>query len=199
MKVSEVEIEKIVPYDNNPRVISADSIDRVSASIKEFGWQQPIVVDEENVIIVGHTRYFAAKKMKLDKVPVKTMKGATKEQINAYRLIDNKTGELTQWNSKLLDLELDSLELDEIFSEMFQEAEFSDELRAIDFLTEHMEEGKGFADGESNVDNGDFVTLQFTMRPVDRDVVNNSLRQIQRSNGLANTTQALLKLIKEVS
>ena len=105
MKVQDVSIDKIKPYKNNPRDNEA-GVDAVANSIKEFKWQQPIVVDENNVIIVGHTRYLAAKKLGLKEVPVKVATGLTPEQVKAYRLADNKTGELTDWDMGLLDDEL---------------------------------------------------------------------------------------------
>lgn len=105
MKVQNVSIDKIKPYENNPRDNEA-GVDAVANSIDEFGWQQPIVVDKNNVIIVGHTRYLAAKKLGLKEVPVKVATGLTPEQVKAYRLADNKTGELTDWDMGLLDDEL---------------------------------------------------------------------------------------------
>lgn len=112
MKVQDVSIDKIKPYKNNPRDNEA-GIDAVANSIKQFKWQQPIVVDKDNVIIVGHTRYLAAKKLGLKEVPVKVATGLTPEQVKAYRLADNKTGELTSWDDELLSGELnDILDID---------------------------------------------------------------------------------------
>lgn len=108
MKVQNVSIDSIKPYENNPRD-NDGGIDAVANSIKEFGWQQPIVVDNDNVIIVGHTRYKAAKKLGLKEVPVKVATGLTPEQVKAYRLADNKTGELTDWDMSLLDDELSDI------------------------------------------------------------------------------------------
>lgn len=108
MKVQNVSIDKIKPYENNPRDNEA-GVDAVANSIDEFGWQQPIVVDKNNVIIVGHTRYLAAKKLGLKEVPVKVATGLTPEQVKAYRLADNKTGELTNWDKNLLDNELNNI------------------------------------------------------------------------------------------
>lgn len=105
MKVQDVSIDKIKPYENNPRDNEA-GVDAVANSIKEFKWQQPIVVDKNNVIIVGHTRYKAAKKLGMDKVPVVVADSLSPEQVKAYRLADNKTGELTDWDMGLLDDEL---------------------------------------------------------------------------------------------
>lgn len=108
MKVQSMSITDIKPYPKNPRDNDA-GVDAVANSIKEFGWQQPIVVDKDKVIIVGHTRYKAAKKLGMDKVPVVVADGLSPEQVKAYRLADNKTGELTDWDMGLLDDELGNI------------------------------------------------------------------------------------------
>lgn len=105
MKVQSTSITDIKPYPKNPRDNDA-GVDAVANSIKEFGWQQPIVVDKDNVIIVGHTRYKAAKKLGMKEVPVVVASNLSDEQVRAYRLADNKTGELTDWDMGLLDDEL---------------------------------------------------------------------------------------------
>lgn len=112
MKVETVSIDQIKPYENNPRN-NDDAVDAVANSIKEFGWQQPIVVDNDRVIIAGHTRYKAAKKLGYKEVPIVVADNLTKEQVNAYRLADNKVGELANWDTKKLDDELQNL-LDQI-------------------------------------------------------------------------------------
>lgn len=105
MQVQSMKISEVKPYDKNPRK-NDQGVDAVAKSIKEFNWQQPIVVDKDNVIIVGHTRYKAAKKLGMDKVPVVVADNLSPEQVKAYRLADNKTGELTDWDMGLLDDEL---------------------------------------------------------------------------------------------
>lgn len=112
MEVQNLKIDEIKPYENNPRN-NDGAVEAVANSIKEFGWQQPIVVDKDMVIIVGHTRYLAAKKLGCDTVPVVVASNLSDEQVRAYRLADNKTGELAEWNTKLLDDELqDILDID---------------------------------------------------------------------------------------
>lgn len=105
MKVVNRAIGTIRPYGNNPRH-NDNAVGAVANSIKEFGWQQPIVVDKDGVIIAGHTRFKAAKDLGLDEVPVVIADGLTDEQIRAYRLADNKSGELAEWDFELLDREL---------------------------------------------------------------------------------------------
>ena len=99
---------KLKPYENNPRQ-NGEAVDKVAASIKEFGFQQPIVVDKDMVVIVGHTRLKASKKLKLKTVPVVVASELTEEQANAYRLADNKTNELAEWDFDRLTEELDKI------------------------------------------------------------------------------------------
>lgn len=103
-----VGIDDIHPYFNNPRN-NEDAVEKVARSIEEFGWQQPIVVDIDGVIAVGHTRYEAAKRLGLTRVPVHVAKDLTPEQIQAYRLADNKTAEFSSWDFKKLQDELDGI------------------------------------------------------------------------------------------
>jgi DNA modification methylase len=109
MQVKLWSTEQVKPYEHNPRINDA-AIDAVAASICEFGFRQPIVVDEDGVIIVGHTRYKAAQKLGLEKVPVHVARGLSPAQVKAYRLSDNKTGELAEWDYDLLPIELSDLQ-----------------------------------------------------------------------------------------
>jgi ParB-like chromosome segregation protein Spo0J len=101
MRVRMVPLAKITPYPGNPR-LNDDAVDAVAASIKEFGFRQPIVVDAKYVIICGHTRHKAAIKLGLDKVPIHVAEDLTPEQVRAYRLADNGTAELAGWDYALL-------------------------------------------------------------------------------------------------
>lgn len=106
MQVKDVDIAELKPYDKNPRIIGNDAIDAVAASIKQFGFRQPIVVDENNVIIAGHTRYKAALKLNIAVVPIHVAVGLTPEQIKAYRIADNRLNELSRWDYDTLAEEL---------------------------------------------------------------------------------------------
>jgi len=98
----------IHPYPHNPRR-NDHAVAAVAASIREFGFRQPIVVDEDNVIIVGNTRYKAALQLGLETVPVHVAAGLTPAQRKAYRIADNKTGELADWDDAQLVQELTDL------------------------------------------------------------------------------------------
>jgi DNA modification methylase len=102
-------IASVRPYENNPR-INDQAVDAVAASIREFGFRQPIVVDAQGVIIIGHVRYKAALKLGLEKVPVHVAKDLTPEQVKALRIADNKTADFSDWNYDLLPIELSELQ-----------------------------------------------------------------------------------------
>lgn len=108
MKIENWPIGKVKPYGKNPRT-NDNSVEDTAKSIKEFGWQQPIVVDKNGVIIVGHTRLKAAKKLNLKEVPVTVAVGLSEKQVKAYRIADNKTGDKSVWDNKLLLGELEDI------------------------------------------------------------------------------------------
>ena len=109
MEIQLREVIEIRPYEHNPRQ-NDQAVDAVAASLKEFGFRQPIVVDTDGVIIVGHTRLKAAQKLGLAKVPVHVARDLTPEQIKAYRIADNQTATLAEWNMELLPIELKDLQ-----------------------------------------------------------------------------------------
>ena len=117
-------IAEIKPYENNPRH-NGSAIDAVASSIKEFGWKQPLVIDKDNVIVVGHTRWLAAKKLGLSEVPCLIASDLTDEQIAAYRLADNKTNELATWDFEKLKTELESISDIDMSQFGFEELEAS--------------------------------------------------------------------------
>ena len=111
MKIEEIDIDLIKPYKNNPREIPMESVQKVMNSIREFGNNQPIVVDNDNVIVVGHTRWKALKQLGKAKAYV-VKKEFPKGQAMAYRIMDNRSGEESKWSNKLLASELNILKDD---------------------------------------------------------------------------------------
>jgi len=109
MEIENWPIDKPVPYARNARIRSSAAVTKVAASLKEFGWQQPIVVDGEGVIVVGHTRLLAAQRLGMDHVPVVVADDLTEAQVKAYRLADNRTPQETSWDYELLNIELEDL------------------------------------------------------------------------------------------
>lgn len=125
MKITQVDISKIQPYENNPRK-NTKAIKTVADSITQYGFQQPIVVDKDMVIIVGHTRYAAAKTLGLSQVPVSIADELTTEQAQSYRIMDNRSNENAQWDEELLFQELDQLIKDSNIQELSYETGFSE-------------------------------------------------------------------------
>lgn len=110
LKIEYVDIKSIKPYHKNARHNDGEATERVAASIKAFGFQQPILVDDNNIIITGHTRLKAALSLGMDKVPIAHAVNLTDEQIKAYRLADNRVAEYSSWDKELLNIELAEFE-----------------------------------------------------------------------------------------
>lgn len=111
MKIEYKNIDEVIPYENNPRN-NEEAVEFVANSIKEFGFKVPIVVDKNNVIVTGHTRLKAAQKLGLSEVPVIYADDLTDEQIKAFRIADNKTGEKANWDLDKLKIELEDINFD---------------------------------------------------------------------------------------
>ncbi len=111
MQIEELSLSAIKPYEKNPRK-NDEAVAGVAESIKKFGFQQPIVIDAKGVIVVGHTRYKAAKKLGLKTVPCVRASELTKEQVKAYRILDNKLNEVATWDFEALADELKSFSFD---------------------------------------------------------------------------------------
>ena len=109
MNIYQIDIDKIIPYINNPRN-NEGAIDKVVSSIQEFGFKVPIVIDKNNVVVTGHTRLLASKKLGLKTVPCVIADDLSEAQIKAFRIADNKVSEYSKWDEELLKIELEQLE-----------------------------------------------------------------------------------------
>lgn len=110
MSIEYINIDEIIPYENNPRN-NDDAVPYVANSIKEFGFKVPIIIDENNVIVAGHTRLKSAEMLGLESVPCIRADDLTEEQIKAFRLADNKVGEIATWDLSKLNIELEGISL----------------------------------------------------------------------------------------
>lgn len=157
MKIEQWPLDKLTPYKNNPRKITDKAIDKVAVSITEYGWRQPIVVDPKGVIIAGHTRYAASRKLNLDTVPVHVATDLTPQKIKAYRLADNRTGQESVFDNDLL-----STEMGELYDEEY-------DLKLLGFDPSEIANLFGIeldeqpADGDAAIDAGDrhLLLLEF--------------------------------------
>ena len=168
-KVELRKIEDVKPYERNPR-LNDKAVDAVAASLSEFGFRQPIVVDEDGVIIAGHTRWKAAKQLGLIKVPVHVATDLTPEQVRAYRLADNRTGELAEWDMSILPIELNDL----------REGGFDMDILAFDEeeLGKLINEAQGVSEGLTDPDSIPYVSARCERVPhknVRHESLDNSL------------------------
>ena len=153
------DISQIHPYENNPRNNEA-AIEPVAQSIKRFGFRVPILIDGKGTIIAGHTRYEAAKRLGMDKVPCIRVDDLTDEQIRAYRIADNKVAEASSWNDDVLRAEMDALKaLDvDLTDTGFSEVELDGLLREVEdadfeeFFTEPVQQPPNAADAEQSAE-----------------------------------------------
>lgn len=138
MNVIDVRIDEIAEYDNNPRD-NGKAVEPVARSIQQFGFKQPIVIDRDGVIVAGHTRYKAAKHLGLETVPCVIADDLTDEQVKAFRIADNKTGELAEWDFGKLEEELSALAEADIDITAFGYGDFELEMLTEDLTPEKFE------------------------------------------------------------
>lgn len=143
MNITEKKITDIKPYEKNPRK-NEEAVKYVAESIKQFGFKVPIVIDKNNIIVAGHTRWKAAKKLGISEIPCIIADDLTEEQIKAFRLADNKVAEKAEWDFDLLDIELDGIfdiDMESLGFEFEEDAE-PGEVEEDDFEAELPEEPK---------------------------------------------------------
>ena len=186
-KIEMRRISDLKPYKNNPRK-NDKAVDAVAASIKAFGFKQPVVIDDNGEIIAGHTRLKAAKKLGIKTVPCIVADDLTPEQIKAYRLADNKVGELAEWDWNLLPVEMDGLT-------GFDMTEFGFEENEADVN----EFGENFTlpSGEK----GEMKVMTFTLHKAQAELINAALESVgECGECFGNTNKkgnALYEVIKE--
>lgn len=140
VKILYKKVDELVPYANNPRH-NDGAVDAVAESIKEFGFKVPIIIDEDGEIIAGHTRLKASKKLGMEEVPCIVANDLTPEQVKAFRLADNKVGELATWDFELLESELEAIENFDMVDFGFDESEIKENFEDDNFnLEEELEE-----------------------------------------------------------
>jgi ParB-like chromosome segregation protein Spo0J len=204
MKVEEINLSEIKPYEFNPRK-NEKAIEKVAASLREFGWKQPIVVDEQNVVLAGHTRLAAAISLSYQVAPVVVAEGLTDAQKAAYRIADNKTAEYSEWDkdllqqefSRLMELDADltstSFSLEDIagFSDEFLEWEDDDD----QFENEESEASEENLLGELNSAHVKMVLIYLNTEtePVFREMA----EKLQERFGTENLSDTIFKVVED--
>ncbi len=110
IKFGKIKLDEIIPYINNQKKHPTEQVEKIMSSIKEFGVINPLIVDKDNVLIAGHGRYEALKRLKYNEVPIIRAEHLTPAQVKAYRIADNKLAELAIWDNELLAIDLSELE-----------------------------------------------------------------------------------------
>lgn len=144
MEINMMNVEELIPYVNNPRD-NDQAVDAVASSIKNFGFKVPIVIDSENEVIAGHTRLKAAKKLGMDQVPTIIADDLDENQVRAFRLADNRVGELADWDKEMLEVELldiDGLDMEQFGFDELETLLEDDEIVEDEFDEEVSEEPK---------------------------------------------------------
>jgi len=191
MQIELVETNKLLPYINNPR--KNLNIDKVASSIKEFGFQQPIVVDKNYTIIVGHTRFEAAKKLGIEKVPVQ-IADLNENQAKAYRIADNRLNQDANWDTKLLNLEFNDL-----LSKNFN-------LDSLGFSNDELDNLLLKTDEESDIDLNedievqeerinDIKMVQLFFNPENETLFRQAIDKISKRDNIDNISDAVLKAV----
>lgn len=144
MKIKNMKVNDLIPYENNPRN-NEGAIEYVANSIKQFGFKVPIVIDKDNVIVAGHTRWLAAQALGMDEVPVVVAYDLSPAQVKAFRLADNKVAEMAHWDFAKLDVELDGIDMDIDMSDFGFNINDSTEIFSFDNYGDHAERAGNLA------------------------------------------------------
>tara|TARA_R110000803_G_scaffold109188_1_gene177540 strand:- start:1212 stop:1808 length:597 start_codon:yes stop_codon:yes gene_type:complete len=191
MDIKLINIDKLLPYINNPR--KNLNIDKVASSIKEFGFQQPIVVDKNYTIIVGHTRFEAAKKLGLKEVPIQVA-DLTEHQARSYRIADNRLNQDATWDTKLLNLEFNDLLSNNI------------DLDILGFSNDELDNLLLKTDEESDIDLNeniesqeqrinDIKMVQLFFNPENDALFKEAIEKISKRDNIDNISDAVLKAV----
>ena len=191
MQIEIIDINKLLPYINNPR--KNLNIDKVASSIKEFGFQQPIVVDKNYTIVVGHTRFEAAKKLCLKEVPVQ-IADLTDNQAKAYRIADNRLNQDANWDTKLLNLEFNDLLSENVNLDTLGFS--NDELDNLLLKTDEESDVDLNEDIESQEERiNDVKMIQLFFNPENDTLFKEAIEKISTRDKIDNISDAVLKAV----
>ena len=178
-------LDEIKEYENNPRQ-NDEAVEYVANSIKEFGFRNPIILDKDNVIIAGHTRYKASQQLKLKEVPCIYANDLTEEQVKAFRLADNKVSEVAEWDETALEEELNN-----IFNIDMTDFNFTDPILEDDFGT----------DFELPTEKPEIESISFTLHRKQKELIERALEEVDEcKETFGNTNKngnALYEVVRE--
>lgn len=185
-KYGQIALSALAPYPNNARTHSDEQVEMIAKSLQEFGFVNPILIDENNMIVAGHGRVMAAKKLGMEKVPYVRVEGLSENQIRAYILADNKLAELAGWDFKLLGLELGELSDIDMTQFGFE-----------DFTVDNFDTDFSLPDG----DKSEFCQMTFTLHNDQKEEIERAIAEVgECRETFGNTNKngnALYELIRQ--
>ena len=201
MKIEQINPDKLIPYANNARQHDEIQIAQIAGSIKAFGFNQPILIDKENVIIAGHGRLFASLKLDLKTVPCVRLEHLTETEKQAYILADNKIALNATWDSQMLNFELSKLQEKEVDLSLlgFSEVDFArmqddkDEQRLNDMIESHLDN----EDSEKIDLSNEMFPLSVMLEFEQRNIIFQAIKEAKQKHSLENSGQALWSICKE--
>lgn len=170
MQIIQKKLADIVPYANNAKKHDETQIKNVAESIKKYGWVQPIVIDDDGTIVIGHCRALAAEKLGIEEVPCVVVSDLTEEEINALRIVDNKTNE-SPWDMDLLSAELPEIDLSDF------EFDFEFEFGGEDYSPDDFGEEFSLADG----DKPEICQMTFTLHARQKELIEHAIQQVKEN------------------
>ena len=168
MQIIQKKLADIVPYARNTKKHDETQIKNVAESIKQYGWVQPIVIDNDGTIVIGHCRALAAERLGIEEVPCVVVSDLTEEEINALRIVDNKTNE-SPWDFDLLSAELPEIDLSDF--------EFDFEFGGEDYSPDDFGEEFSLADG----DKPEICQMTFTLHTRQKELIEHAIQQVKEN------------------
>lgn len=168
MQIIQKKLADIVPYANNTKKHDETQIKNVAESIKKYGWVQPIVIDNDGTIVIGHCRALAAERLGMEEVPCVVVSDLTEEEINALRIVDNKTNE-SPWDFDLLSAELPEIDLSDF--------EFDFDFGGEDYSPDDFGEDFSLADGEKP----EICQMTFTLHARQKELIEHAIQQVKEN------------------
>ena len=168
MQIIQKKLADIVPYARNTKKHDETQIKNVAESIKKYGWVQPIVIDNDGTIVIGHCRALAAEKLGIEEVPCVVVSDLTEEEINALRIVDNKTNE-SPWDFDLLSAELPEIDLSDF--------EFDFDFGGENYSPDDFGEEFGLADGEKP----EICQMTFTLHTRQKELIEYAIQQVKEN------------------
>ena len=168
MQIIQKKLADIVPYENNTKKHDETQINNVAESVKKYGWVQPIVIDNDGTIVIGHCRALAAEKLGIEEVPCVVVSDLTEDEINALRIVDNKTNE-SPWDFDLLSAELPEIDLSDF--------EFDFDLGGEDYSPDDFGEEFSLADG----DKPEICQMTFTLHARQKELIEHAIQQVKEN------------------